>query len=92
MKTREMKELGGIRNEAPQFATYFIIILLASIGLPLTNGFIGEFLLLTGVYQYNAWMAAVAGLTIILGSVYMLTSYQKIVLGENNKLLTRRRL
>jgi NADH-quinone oxidoreductase subunit M len=84
MNTREMGELGGIRNVAPQFGTYFIIILLATIALPLTNGFIGEFLLISGVYQYNAWMGAVAGLTIILGAVYMLVAYQKISLGEKN--------
>ena len=84
MKTRTMSELGGIRLVAPQFATIFIIILLASIALPLTNGFIGEFLLLSGVYQYNAWYAAIAGLTIILGAVYMLTSYRKMMLGDKN--------
>ena len=52
--------------------------------MPLTNGFIGEFLLLNGVYQYNAWMAAFAGLSVILGAVYMLRSYQSIMLGEAN--------
>jgi NADH-quinone oxidoreductase subunit M len=86
MNTRTMQELGGIRNVAPAFATYFVIILLASVALPLTNGFIGEFLLINGLYQYNAWMAAVAGLTIILGAVYMLVAYKKIALGEKNKL------
>jgi NADH-quinone oxidoreductase subunit M len=89
MNTRNMSELGGIRNVAPQFGTYFIIILLATIALPLTNGFIGEFLLINGVYQYpvsGAYMAGIAGLTIILGAVYMLTSYQKISLGEKNGL------
>jgi NADH-quinone oxidoreductase subunit M len=84
MNTRNMTELGGIRNVAPQFGTYFIIVLLATVALPLTNGFIGEFLLIAGVYQYNAYMAGVAGLTIILGAVYMLVSYQKISLGEKN--------
>jgi len=86
MNTRNLGELGGIRNVAPVFATYFVIILLATVALPLTNGFIGEFLLINGLYQYNAWMAAVAGLTIILGAVYMLVAYKKITLGENNKL------
>ncbi|MCX6290929.1 MAG: NADH-quinone oxidoreductase subunit M [Bacteroidetes bacterium] len=86
MNTRTMSELGGIRNTAPVFATFFVIILLATVALPLTNGFIGEFLLINGIYQYSTWMAAVAGLTIILGAVYMLTAYQKISLGEKNKL------
>jgi NADH-quinone oxidoreductase subunit M len=86
MNTRNMSELGGIRNVAPQFGTYFIIILLATVALPLTNGFVGEFLLISGLYQYSAWLAGIAGLTIILGAVYMLTSYQKISLGEGNLL------
>jgi len=86
MNTRTMSELGGIRNVAPQFTTYFMIVLLATVALPLTNGFIGEFLLINGIYQFNAWMAAVAGLTIVLGAVYMLTAYQKISLGEKNTL------
>ena len=89
MNTRTLNELGGIRNVAPGFATYFIIILLASVALPLTNGFIGEFLLINGLYQYHAWMAAVAGLTIILGAVYMLVAYKKIALGETNALTAK---
>jgi NADH-quinone oxidoreductase subunit M len=79
--TRDIKELGGIRNIDPKFAVLFLIVLLGSVALPLTNGFIGEFLLLNGVYQYNAWMAAFAGLSVILGAVYMLRSYQSIMLG-----------
>lgn len=80
--TREMSELGGIRTIAPQFATAFMIIMLASVALPLTNGFVGEFLLINGIFQYSGVVAAIAGLTIILGAVYMLTAYQKIALGE----------
>src|SRR4030095_9052430 len=49
--------------------------------LPLTNGFVGEFMLLLGLYEYQPWAAAFAGLTIILGAVYMLSAYQKICLG-----------
>jgi NADH-quinone oxidoreductase subunit M len=85
-KTRDIASLGGIRSEAPQFALLFLIIMLGSVALPLTNGFVGEFLLINGIYQYNAWMAAVAGLTVILGAVYMLRSYQSIMLGETNAL------
>jgi NADH-quinone oxidoreductase subunit M len=81
-KTREIDHLGGIRNVNPQFAVLFLFVLLGSVALPLTNGFIGEFLLINGVYQYNAWAAAFAGLTVILGAVYMLRSYQSIMLGE----------
>jgi NADH-quinone oxidoreductase subunit M len=84
METTEMSKLGGIRNYAPVFATYFMIILLASVALPLTNGFVGEFLLINGIFQFNTLIAGVAGLTIILGAVYMLRAYQKISLGEAN--------
>ncbi len=83
---RDLDSLGGIKNVNPQFAAMFIIILLGSVALPLTNGFIGEFLLLNGLYQYGAWMAAFAGLSIILGAVYMLRSYQSIMLGETNSI------
>lgn len=83
--TREMESLGGIRTIAPGFATYFMIILLASVALPLTNGFIGEFLLINGVFQYSHILAAIAGLTIIFGAVYMLNAYNKIALGESKK-------
>ncbi len=84
--TQEIKALGGIRNVNPQFAVLFLIVLLGSVALPLTNGFVGEFLLLNGVYQYSSWMAAFAGISVILGAVYMLRSYQSIMLGETNSL------
>lgn len=80
--TRNVDSLGGIRNMNGQFSVLFLIILLGSVALPLTNGFVGEFLLINGVYQYSAGMAAFAGLSVILGAVYMLRSYQKIMLGE----------
>lgn len=86
LKTQDITQMGGLRTTSPAFATYFVIIMLASVALPLTNGFVGEFLLINGIYQFNAWMAAVAGLTIILGAVYMLTSYQKISLGQQSTL------
>jgi NADH-quinone oxidoreductase subunit M len=86
MNTRETTELGGIRNVAPVFAVLYLIVLLGSVALPITNGFVGEFLLLTGVYQYNVTLAVFAGLTVILGAVYMLRSYQAIMLGETNTL------
>ncbi|MEK6615332.1 MAG: NADH-quinone oxidoreductase subunit M [Bacteroidota bacterium] len=85
-KTNEISQLGGIRNVSPTFATMFIFVLLGSVALPLTNGFVGEFLLINGIYQYDVWMAGFAGLTIILGAVYMLRSYQRTMLGETNSL------
>ncbi len=82
--TREIDKLGGIRGMNGNFAILFLIILLGSVALPLTNGFVGEFLLLSGVYQYGSMFAAFAGLSVILGAVYMLRSYQQIMLGEKS--------
>jgi NADH-quinone oxidoreductase subunit M len=86
LKTRDISQLGGISKVAPKFAIAFLIIVLGSVALPLTNGFIGEFLLLNGVYRYNMWMSIVAGLTIILGAVYMLRVYKNVMQGETNAL------
>ena len=86
--TREINKLGGIRGMNGQFGVLFLIILLGSVALPLTNGFIGEFLLINGVFQFSALMATFAGLTVILGAVYMLRSYQGIMLGEKNPNIT----
>ncbi|MBC7914424.1 MAG: NADH-quinone oxidoreductase subunit M, partial [Pyrinomonadaceae bacterium] len=81
LNTRDIDNLGGIAKVAPQFAIAFLIILLGTVALPLTNGFIGEFLLLMGVFKYNIWAAGISGLTIIFGAVYMLRMYQKVMLG-----------
>lgn len=85
LNTRDMSKMGGIAKANPILAIYFLIIVMGAIGLPLTNGFIGEFLMLYGVYQYSLWMAVFAGLTIIFGAVYMLRGYQQIMLGPVNK-------
>lgn len=81
-KTGQIASLGGIASKAPVFAAFFMIIMLGSISLPLTNNFIGEFLLLLGLFEYNGYLAAVAGLTIILSAVYMLWMYQRTMYGE----------
>lgn len=86
LNTRDINQLGGIAKVAPQFATAFLIIVLGTVALPLTNGFIGEFLLLNGVYQANIVFAAFAGLTIILGAVYMLRMYKNVMQGPTNAL------
>jgi NADH-quinone oxidoreductase subunit M len=84
LNTRDISNMGGIAKVAPQFAIAFLIILLGTVALPLTNGFVGEFLLLMGVFKYNIWAAAISGLTIIFGAVYMLRMYQKVMLGPVN--------
>lgn len=84
LNTRELNLMGGIAKPAPMLAIGFLIVLLGTVALPLTNGFVGEFLLLMGIYNYNIWYAAIAGLTIIFGAVYMLRMYQRVMLGEVN--------
>jgi NADH-quinone oxidoreductase subunit M len=86
--TLNIDSMGGIRNLAPKFTTLFMIVVLGSVALPLTNGFIGEFLLLFGVYEYNTWLSVFAGLTIILGAVYMLRMFQRVMLGNVNENIT----
>jgi NADH-quinone oxidoreductase subunit M len=84
LNTRDLNLMGGIAKPAPMLAIGFLIVLLGSVALPLTNGFVGEFLLLLGIYNFNIWYAAIAGLTIIFGAVYMLRMYQRVMLGEVN--------
>ena len=84
--TRDISKLGGIAKVAPHLAIAFLIITLGTVALPLTNGFIGEFLLLNGVYQGNILLGIIAGLTIIFGAVYMLRMYKNVMQGETNAL------
>jgi NADH-quinone oxidoreductase subunit M len=86
VKTNTIADLGGIAMVAPKLAVVFLIIVLGTVALPGTNGFIGEFLLLMGVYQVSIWAAVFAGLTIIFGAVYMFRTYQGIMLGKTNDL------
>lgn len=86
LNTREISNLGGIAKVAPKFSIAFLIIVLGTVALPLTNGFVGEFLLLSSVFQWNIWMVTAAGLTMIFGAVYMLRMYKKVMHGETNAL------
>src|SRR6478735_3532655 len=87
--TREIKALGGITQYAKAFTICFMILLLGTVALPLTNGFVGEFLLLQGVFQYNYIMGGVAGITIILGAVYLLRMFQRVMFGEANDITAK---
>ena len=86
--TQDFKKMGGLASTAPGIAIALVIISFANIALPLTNGFIGEFMLFTGIFQsasqYHIVFMAVAGLGIILGAVYTLSMVQKVAYGENN--------
>jgi NADH-quinone oxidoreductase subunit M len=84
--TRKMSELGGLAITAPSLAILLVIMSLANVALPLTNAFIGEFLMFNGLYQFSAWYMAVAGLSIILGAVYTLRMVQRVIYGDTNSL------
>lgn len=86
LKVKNLNDMGGIAQYAPRMAIFLVIISLANIGLPLTNGFIGEFLMFSGLFQFNPWFMAVAGLGIILAAVYTLNMVQKVIFGQSNEL------
>ena len=83
--TKYMSEFGGLAKVMPMYATIFGIMLMASVGLPLTIGFVGEFLSLLGFFAVSPILTAVAGLTIILGAVYMLVLYKRTFFGPITK-------
>lgn len=83
--TNEIAALGGIRTQTPKFSSVFLILVLASVALPTTFNFVGEFMVLYGLAQVKLWFAVLGGLTIILGAYYMLKMYQNVMLGETNE-------
>ena len=92
--TREISEYGGLSKVMPVFAAIFMIMTMASIGLPALNGFIGEVLILQGVYVVNKWWAAAGAAGIVLGAAYMLWLFQRTMFGrvENPANMTLRDL
>lgn len=79
--TKYMSEFGGLATVMPVYATIFGVMLMASVGLPLTIGFVGEFLVLLGFYKVSVIGTIIAGSTIIIGSVYMLALFKKSFFG-----------
>jgi NADH-quinone oxidoreductase subunit M len=82
--TRKLSELGGIAKQAPKFAFWFAALAFASVSVPFTSGFIGEFLLIKGLYSFDAVIGIVAGTTLILGAVYTFRAYQLSMYGPVN--------
>lgn len=82
--TLHIADLGGLTRRTPLLSVCFLVLLLSTVALPLTGGFVGEFLLLAGVYEFNMWAGAVAGLTIIFSAVYLLRLYQRTMLGPDS--------
>ncbi len=82
LKSSKIKSYGSVVQSMPIFATVFMIFILASIGVPATNGFVGEFLVLLGVYQVSTYTAVFATIGIILSVTYMLRLYKHVMLGD----------
>jgi NADH-quinone oxidoreductase subunit M len=82
MHTREIARYGGLVHRMPLYAFVFMVFMLASVGLPGTSGFVGEFLVLIGTFRANTWVAALATTGIILGAAYMLYLYRRVIFGQ----------
>lgn len=83
-KSRDIRQMGGLARVAPKFAVLFLIIILGSMGVPLTNGFIGEFILIKSIFSFNVLATVIAGLTVILCAVYLLRFYGKAMFGKGD--------
>ena len=83
--SREISEYGGLVHKMPAYSFIFMIFMLASIGLPGTGGFVGAFLILVGAFKANSWVAALAATGVILGAVYMLYLYRRVIFGKLTK-------
>ena len=80
--TRMISEFGGLSKVMPVFAIFFMIVTLSSIGLPGTNGFVGEFLILLGAFQSNVVYGVLAASGVVLGAAYMLWMFQRVMFGK----------
>ena len=81
LHTREIDRYGGLSINMPKYALFFMLFTMASVGLPGTSNFVGEFLALAGIYQVSSWVTAVCATGIILGAAYMLYLYWRIAFG-----------
>jgi NADH-quinone oxidoreductase subunit M len=81
LHTREIARYGGLSINMPKYALFFMLFTMASVGLPGTSGFVGEFLSLAGIYQANTWVTAICATGIILGAAYMLYLYWRVAFG-----------
>ena len=82
MHTREIKEYGGVATIMPKYALFFMFFTMASVGLPTTSGFVGEFLILLGAFKANTYVAFGAAIGVVLGAAYALWLYKRVVFGE----------
>jgi NADH-quinone oxidoreductase subunit M len=85
MHTREIARYGGLAERMPVYAFFFMVFMLASVGLPGTSGFVGEILILVGLFQVSTWAAMLAATGVILGAAYMLWLYRRVIFGKLTK-------
>ena len=83
--TREIAAYGGLVHRMPAYGLVFMVVAMASVGLPGTGGFVGEVLVLVGAFKANTWVAAFAATGVILGAAYTLYLYRRIIFGELTK-------
>jgi NADH-quinone oxidoreductase subunit M len=80
--SREIARYGGLGDRMPSYALVFMVFTMASVGLPGTSGFVGEFLVIIGALQVNFWLALLGGMGMILGAAYMLYLYRRVIFGR----------
>ncbi|SMF25149.1 NADH dehydrogenase subunit M [Tistlia consotensis] len=85
LHTREIERYGGLANSMPRYSLVFMVFMLASVGLPGTSGFVGEFLVIVGAFQVNTWVALLTASGMVLGATYMLWLYRKTIFGALTK-------
>ncbi len=83
--TRRIDRYDGLVERMPAYALFFMIFMLASVGLPGTSGFVGEFLVLVGLFQVNTWVATLCAIGMVLGPAYMLYLYRRVIFGIMTK-------
>ena len=88
--TRLISEFGGIATALPVYSTFFMIVTLSSLGLPMLNGFVGEFLIIVGAFHVKAAYAALAAVGVVLAAVYLLWMYQRVFFGEVTNEMNRK--
>jgi NADH-quinone oxidoreductase subunit M len=82
LHTREIARYGGLVKNMPKYATVFMVLMLGSVGLPGTSGFVGEFMTLMGAFAANTYVAAFATTGVVFGAAYMLVLYRRVIFGE----------
>ncbi len=82
LHTRDISAYGGVAAVMPRYAVFFMFMMLASVGLPGTSGFVGEMLVLVGAWKASSWVAFFTATGLVLGATYMLWLYRRVMFGK----------